>query len=138
MVALDSLHDDFETTTTSMLERGDKTIEEIQQILASAEAKFLSKRATGVTADLAMMSKGKGNSKRKATSDNRCYNCHKFGHLGEIAGVLTPTNDPPPSIRNESPTNLQVGPIHETERTLPPPQTRTPTRNHFDLAWQTW
>lgn len=82
VVALDSLHDDFETITTSMLERGDKTIEEIQQILASAEAKFISKRATEITADLAMISRGKnGTGKRKATSEDRCYNCHKFGHF---------------------------------------------------------
>lgn len=43
VVALDSLHDDFEATTASMLERGDKTIEEIQQILALTEAKLVSK-----------------------------------------------------------------------------------------------
>lgn len=30
VVALDSLHDDFETATASMLERGDKTIKEIE------------------------------------------------------------------------------------------------------------
>ena len=43
VVTLDSLHDNFETTTTSMLEQGNKTIDKIQQILASAEAKFISK-----------------------------------------------------------------------------------------------
>ncbi len=82
VVALDSLHDDFETTTTSMLEQGDKTIDKIQQIVVSAEAKFISKRATGLTGDLAMMSRGRNSGKRKATSDDRCYNCQKFGHFG--------------------------------------------------------
>lgn len=54
VVALDPLHDDFEATTASMLERGDKSIEEIQKILASTEAKLVSKRTTGMTGDLAM------------------------------------------------------------------------------------
>lgn len=82
VVALDSLHDDFETTTNSMLESGDKSIDKIQQILASAEAKFLSKRATGITGDLAIMSKGRnsGFNKRKATSEDRCFNCQKLGY----------------------------------------------------------
>lgn len=82
VVALGSLHDDFKTTTASMLERGDKTIDEIQQILASAEAKLISKRATGVTGDLAMMSRGRNSERRKASSDDKCYNCQKYGHFG--------------------------------------------------------
>lgn len=137
VVALDSLHHDFETTTTSMLERGDKTIEEIQQILASAEAKFISKRATGVTADLAMSSRGKNAGKRKATSEDRCYNCHKFGHFGRDCKVLI--NDPP-SPRNQSQPSWQLGnKTHEIEHTSPPPpQTKTPTRSLSDLVRQTW
>lgn len=103
IVALDSLHDDFETTTTSMLERGDKTIEEIQQILASAEAKFISKRATGVTADLAMSSRGKNAGKRKATSEDRCYNCHKFGHFGRDCRS---TDQRPPEPKKPKSTEL--------------------------------
>lgn len=55
MVALDSLYDDFKTTTTSMLEQKDKIIDEIQQILASAEVKFISKYTTGVTKNLAII-----------------------------------------------------------------------------------
>lgn len=82
VVALDSLHDDFEATTASMLERGDQTIEEIQQILASAEAKLISKRATGVTGDLVMVSRGRNFGKRKVASSDKCYNCHKLGHFG--------------------------------------------------------
>lgn len=108
VVALDFLHDDFETTITSMLERGDKTIEEIQQILASAEAKFLSKQAIGVTADLTMMSKSKGSSKRKATSDDRCYNCHKFGHFGRDC-KSTNTNQWPPAEHKKPRPNKSIG-----------------------------
>lgn len=58
VVALDSLHNDFEPTIASMLESGEKPIEEIYQILASAKAKLKSKRATGVISDLAMISRG--------------------------------------------------------------------------------
>lgn len=51
--------------------------------MASAEAKFISRQATGITSDLAIMSRGKNSTgKRKATSEDRCYNCHKFGHFG--------------------------------------------------------
>ena len=57
VVALDSLHDDFEITTTPLLHSGDKDLEEIQQIVTSTEAANMAKRASGQTADLAMMTK---------------------------------------------------------------------------------
>lgn len=82
VVALDSLHNNFETTTTSILEQGDKTIDEIQQILASVKAKFISKRATKVTGDLAMMFRRRNSERQKASSDNKCYNYQKYGHFG--------------------------------------------------------
>ncbi len=82
VIALDFLHQDFDTTTTSLLETGDKTIDEIQSILQSKEAKNFSKGATGGgNGDLAMAFRDKG-AKRKATNDDKCYNCHKFGHFG--------------------------------------------------------
>lgn len=49
VVALDFLYNDFKTTITSMFEWEDKTIEKIQQILASAKAKFINKCTTGMT-----------------------------------------------------------------------------------------
>lgn len=104
-MALDSLHDDFETTTTTMLERGDKTINKIQLILASSEAKFISKRTTGVTRDLAMMSKGRNFSKRKAASDNKCYNCHKLGHFGR--GCTLPDQRNKKKKSDEAPNHRQ-------------------------------
>ena len=82
VIALDSLHEDFDTTTASLLETGDKTIDQIQSILQSKEAKNLSKRATGGTGDLAMAFRDKSGPKRKANSDDECYNCHKLGHFG--------------------------------------------------------
>lgn len=42
-VTLNSLHNDFNIITKSMLERKDKLINEMQQILTSAKAKFISK-----------------------------------------------------------------------------------------------
>lgn len=85
VIALESLHRDFDTTTASLLETGDKSIDEIQSILQSKEAKNLSKRATGDTGDLAMAFRDRdrgASSKRKANSDDECYNCHKLGHFG--------------------------------------------------------
>lgn len=43
IIALDNLHDDYDTTTASLLETGDKTIDEIQSILQFEEAKNISK-----------------------------------------------------------------------------------------------
>ena len=82
VIALDSLHKDFDTTTASLLETGDKTIDQIQSILQSKEAKNLSKQATGSTGNLAMAFRDKSGSKKKANSNDECYNCHKLGHFG--------------------------------------------------------
>lgn len=67
-----------------MLESGDKSINEIQQIPASVEAKFLSKGTTRVIRDPAIMFKGKnsGYNKRKAISKDRYFNCQKLSHWG--------------------------------------------------------
>lgn len=62
------------------MEWGDKTIDEIQQILACAKAKFISKRATGVTRDLVMMFKDRNLTKKKANNEDKCFNCGKLGH----------------------------------------------------------
>lgn len=83
VTALEFLHEDFDTTTASLLEAGDKTIDQIQSILQSKEAKNISKRATGGgTGDLAMAFGDKNAPKRKANSHDECYNCHKLGHCG--------------------------------------------------------
>ena len=60
VVALDSLHDDFEMTTAPLLYSGDKDLEEIQLIVTSTKAANLAKQATGITGDLAMMARKKG------------------------------------------------------------------------------
>ena len=83
IIALNLLYKDFETTIASLLETGNKTINQIQSILQSKEAKNLSKRATGDIGILAMTFKDKNGPKRKANNDNECYNCYKLGHFGQ-------------------------------------------------------
>ncbi len=87
VIALDSLYKDFDTTTASLLETGDKTIDKIQRIFRSHEAKNLSKQATRDTGDLAMAFRDKG-PKTKANSDDEWYNCHKFSHFGRDCFLL--------------------------------------------------
>ena len=84
VIALDTLYDDFKTTTTSLLETGNKTIDQIQSILQSKEAKNISKRITRAIEDLAIVFRSSNNynsgPKRKASSDEECFNCHRLGH----------------------------------------------------------
>ena len=67
----------------------EKSIDEIESILSSDEAKFVSKKAVGLRADLAHMSKNNGQ-KRKATgtSKDECFNCYKIGHFGRDCKFL--------------------------------------------------
>ena len=74
------LHKNFDNTITSLLEMGDKTIDQIQSILKSKKAKNLSKQVTRVTNNLVMTLRDKDISK-KANSDNECYNYHKLNHF---------------------------------------------------------
>lgn len=83
VIALDFLHKDLDTTTTSLLETGDEMIDQIQSILQSKEARNISKRATGEGIDnLAMAFRNNNAPKRKANSHKEYYNCHKLGHFG--------------------------------------------------------
>ncbi len=81
-ITLDTLHNDFDTTTANMLETGDKSIDEILTIIQSKEAKFKSKRATGNIDDAAMAFCAPP-PKRNATYDDLCYNYHQKGHFGQ-------------------------------------------------------
>lgn len=82
VIALDTLHDDFDSTTASLLEAGDKSIDQIQSILQRREAKNISKRSTGAVGDVAMAFRDNQATKRKANSNEECYNCHRLGHFG--------------------------------------------------------
>ena len=83
VIALDMLHDNYNTTIASMLETGNKSIDEIFAIIQSKEAKFKSKCATENIGNAVMTIQGKTNNfssqKRKTNSDKECYNCHQKG-----------------------------------------------------------
>lgn len=85
VIALDTLYNDYDTTTASMLETGNKSIDEIFAIIKSKEAKFKRKRATKNMGDAAMSIRGKTSNlsfqKRKANGDKECYNCHYKRHF---------------------------------------------------------
>ena len=83
VIALDTLYNNFNTTTASLvLKSGDKTIDQIQSILQSKEAKNISKWATGVTSDLAIAFRDSNGPKKKAQKDEECFNYHKLGYFG--------------------------------------------------------
>ena len=85
VIAINTLHDDFNTITASLLENRDKTINRIQSILQSKEAKNISKQTTGVVGNLAMSYKQNNNwsLKKKAHPDKEYFNCHELGHYGQ-------------------------------------------------------
>lgn len=75
VIALDTLHNDFDTTTVSMLEMGNKSIDEIFTIIQQKEIKLKSKGVTG-NIDDAVLTFYAPPPKTKATYDNLYYNCH--------------------------------------------------------------
>lgn len=83
VVALDSLHDNFEMTTAPLLHFGDKDLEEIQQRATSTETANLAKRVVGATADLTMMAKKKQSDKSDARPNEKWFNCGKKGHYAK-------------------------------------------------------
>lgn len=79
VLALNFLYQDFDTTTVSLLETNDKTIDKIQSILQSKKVKNLSKQTIRNTGKLAKAFKDKDTpNKRKAINEYECYNCYKF------------------------------------------------------------
>lgn len=85
IMALNSLHQDFKIITTSLLEMNEKSINKIYNILQSEEAKNPSKWAIGDLCNLVMAFRNKKNAseKRKTTTENEYYNCHKLWHFGQ-------------------------------------------------------
>ena len=81
VVALDSLLNDFEKTTTPLLYSGDKNLEEIQQIVTSTKAANRAKQAVEATADLALMAKKKQPERTtRSKLGEECFNCRKKDH----------------------------------------------------------
>lgn len=78
VITLSLFHEDFNTTTTSLLETSDKTINQIQNVLQSKKAKNISKKPTGRgTGNFAIVFRDK-KFKKKTNSNNNCYNLHKL------------------------------------------------------------
>lgn len=72
-----------------MLEWGNKSNDKIQQIFASAKAKFISKKATKVNGNFTIMSKSRNlTTKKKANNNNKCFNCEKLGYWGQDCTLL--------------------------------------------------
>ena len=85
VVALDSLHNNFEMTTALPLHSGDKDLKEIQQIVMSTEAANLAKQAVRGTTKLTMIAKKKQLQKYPAQpkTNKKCFNCGKKGHYAK-------------------------------------------------------
>ncbi len=88
VIFLDTLHDNFDSIFTNLLEVKNKSINEIQSILQSKETKNISKQATGVVANVVILFRNNQGMKKKANSNEKCYNCHKFGHFGRNYQLL--------------------------------------------------
>lgn len=83
VIVFDFLHQFFDTIILSLLETVDRIIDKIQRILQFKEAKKLNKQATGNIGDLVIVFRDKSvSSKKKITSNDEYYNCHKFGNFG--------------------------------------------------------
>ena len=78
VVALDSLHNNFEMTTVPFLHYGDKDLEKIQQVVTSIKTANMAKQAIGQTADLAMIAKKRSDGQQqpqKPKPNKKCFNC---------------------------------------------------------------
>lgn len=73
VVALNSLYDDFEMTIALFLHLSNQDLEEIQLIVIFTKVANLVKQATGITKDLAIMTRKKGY-KNKAQGLNQMRN----------------------------------------------------------------
>lgn len=81
VISLDTLDDNFDITTTSLLEIGNMIIDQIQSILQSKEAKNLSKQSIRAVRDIAMTFRDNYSRKKKGitkviTNNNECFNYH--------------------------------------------------------------
>lgn len=81
-MALDTLYNDFNIMTASLLESGDKIIDQIKSILQSKKAKNISKQTIKVIRDLAIAFKDSIGLKKKVYKDKKYFYCHKLGYFG--------------------------------------------------------
>lgn len=82
IVVTGTLYKEFDHVISRLLgQEGIKSVAEIQSLLLSAKAKFLSKKAARIIADLLYISRNSSH-KRKAISKDKCFNYHKMRHYG--------------------------------------------------------
>lgn len=86
IIALGTLHKDFNTATASLFETDNKTINKIKSILQSKKTNDISKRAIRETSELAMAFRD--NNKRKIVSHKEGFNYHKLGYFGRDCPYL--------------------------------------------------
>lgn len=86
-ITINSLYNNFNSTTNIILKYDNKTINKIQQILVSIKAKFIGKRITSITRDFVMIFKNC--IKRKITSKNKCFNYKKLSYFGKNCIIST-------------------------------------------------
>lgn len=82
VIALNSLHENFDTTIASFLETGDKTIDQIQSILQFKKVKNISKQGIIRGASNFAIAFRAKEPKKKANNNNECYNCYKLKNFG--------------------------------------------------------
>lgn len=82
IVAIYFLPNDFKTTINSIPKSGNKSINKIQQILNSAKAEFLKKKAIEVREDVAIIFEARnfGHNKRNVTNKDKQFNCQKLDY----------------------------------------------------------
>lgn len=86
VIALNTLHQNFNTIMVSFLKTKNKTIDKIQSILQSKKAKNISKHAIKVTKNLVMAFKDRNNTnffEEKVNSNKKYFNYYKLGYFGK-------------------------------------------------------
>lgn len=88
VIAHDSLYNNFDTMTLSLLESKNKLIDKIQSILQFKEAKNISKYTIREIGKLGLVFKNNNSSKQKAFNYKNYFNCHKLKHFGKDCPYL--------------------------------------------------
>lgn len=84
VIALDSLYQDFDIITTSLLDTNKKSINKIQSILEFKEVKNFIKQAIEDIRDFVIAFRNQRSAfrKKKMTSKDKCYNYYKLEYFG--------------------------------------------------------
>lgn len=83
VITQDSLYNNFDTMTLSLLKSKNILIDKIQSILHFKKAKNISKYTIREIEKLVLVFKDNNNFKQKAFSNKNYFNCHKLKHFGK-------------------------------------------------------